>query len=221
MKLRFFAEEGARVCVWGEEEDADQTQHRLPIPPDLVAEMDAWITEFNERTQQHQPGPWTAQLREAHDRRGYELSRRLQEALGTDYEVEYRFATSAVRRSVHVNGAPSVPNPQPARLVELLRAVAVLALPAAEQLGWAAARGGRTSPDPLVLDLYETADQVSSFRDAGWISARAAERIDALEHAVENLSGPGNAEVWSATALREAPEWDRIRDLARGVLADL
>lgn len=221
MKLRFYAEEGARVCVWGEEEDADQTQHRLPIPPDLAAALDAWITEFNKRTQEHDPGPWTAQLREDHDRRGYELSRRLQETLGAAYEVEYRFTTSTVRHSVDVTGAPSAPFPQPARLVELLRAVAVLALPAVEQLDWAAARGGPMSPDPLVLDLYETADGASSFRDAGWISARAADRIEVLKHAVEELSGPGNANAWSATALREAPEWDRIRDLARGVLAVL
>lgn len=221
MKLRFFAEEGARVCVWGEEEEADQTQHQLPIPPGLAAEMEAWITEFNKRTQEHDPGPWTAQLREDHDRRGYELSRRLQEALGAEYEVEYGFTTSAVRHGVHLTAAPSVPTPQPARLVELLRAVAVLALPAADQLVWAAARGGPMSPDPLVLDLYETVDQVPSFRDAGWISSRAADRIVELEHAVENLGDPGNTEVWSTTALREAAEWDRIRDLARSILADL
>lgn len=221
MRLRFFAEEGARVCVWGDEEDPDQTQHRLPLPPDLAADMDAWITEFNLRTQRHDPGVWTAQLREDHDRRGYELSRRLQQALGAEYEVVYGFATSAVRDAAHAPGSPSLTAAHPARLAELVRAVAVLALPAAEQLGWAESRGGPISPDPLVLDLHETSGQALAFGDAGWISRRAAEKIGALAQAVEALSGPNGAEAWSATGLRVAREWEEVRELARSVLADL
>jgi len=98
VRLRFFAEEGADVCVWGDDEDADEVQHRLPIPAELERRMTAWIDEFNQRTQERRPAPWTPQLAVEHDLRGLALSRELQQALGPEYRVVYTFTTTEARR---------------------------------------------------------------------------------------------------------------------------
>ncbi|MGC1207944.1 MAG: hypothetical protein WA880_08330, partial [Ornithinimicrobium sp.] len=57
--------------------------------------------------------------------------------------------------------------PQPARLSEVVRAVAVLALPGGDQLAWATARGGPMSPDALAIDLFDMVDQIPAFHHAG------------------------------------------------------
>ena len=215
MILRFFAEEGVNVCVWGDEEDADETQYRLPIPADLSADMDAWILEYNQRVQENKPEPCTAQWAEDHDRRGYQLSRRLQNALGAEHDVHYRFGTSVVRAELASTDGPASTVPQPARLSEVVRAVAVLALPGGDQLAWATARGGPMSPDALAIDLFDMVDQIPAFHHAGWIGSLAAERIVALARAVEDISRPERASLWTATALREASEWENVRELAR------
>lgn len=80
IRLRFFAEEGVDFCVWADDEDPGQLERELPIPDDLRARMREWITEYNRRTQEGVPGPWTVELSEEFDRRGYRLSRELQEA---------------------------------------------------------------------------------------------------------------------------------------------
>lgn len=97
MRLRFFAEEGVDFCLWADDEDPGALERQLPIPEDLGARMHAWIAEFNKRTQEGVPGPWTHELNEEFDRRGYLLSRELQDVLGPEYRVVYLFETSAVR----------------------------------------------------------------------------------------------------------------------------
>lgn len=218
MRLRFFAEEGVDVCVWGDEEDADETQRTLPIPPELAQRMTAWIVEFNERTQERRPGPWTSELAVDHDLRGLALSRELQEALGPAYEVVYSFTTTEGRTRAGAERQNLVPRaPHGARLAELLRTAAVLALPADQQLAWARARGGPESPDALVIDLYETRDDITSFEAAGWLSRRAATRLSELADMVEKL-GADDPAAWSPSGLASAQGWERVREHAREVL---
>lgn len=223
VRLRFFAEEGVDFCLWADEEDPGSIERQLPIPEGLRARMRAWITEFNRRTQEGLPGPWTAELSEDFDRRGYLLSRELQGVLGLEYHVDYLFETSAVRawaKAVETSQPPAQA-PHPRRLAELLRAVAVLALPAEAQRDWLAGRGGPLSGDGLAIDIYESAPQADQFLAAGWISRRASEQVTELDRALNEMSGPDNADLWSAEALDAAPEWERLRRLARSVLGEL
>lgn len=223
--MRFFAEEGADHCLWGDEDDPGQLEGQLPIPEELRARMRAWVTEFNTRTQQGRPGPWTQDAREEFDRRGYELSRELQRVLGDRYEVVYRFQTAAIRQSAESpDGRQPVDHlaekPKVRRLSEVLRAVAVLALPAEVQRDWLAARGDPVSADGLVLDIYETAPQATLLADAGWISHRAAEHLLELLEVLNQMSGPGHQHLWKSGAL-DAPQWDPVRRLALAVLIEL
>lgn len=227
VRLRFFAEEGAESCLWPDGEDGGVLEGRLTIPDDLRDRMSRWITEFNKRTQENVPGPRTAEAHEDFDRRGYELSRELQQVLGPEYEVTYRFRNAAVRRWADTVGAhepetpPARPTPKVRRLTELLRAVAVLALPPESQRDWLASRGAPLSGDGLVIDLYETGPLAEQFRAAGWMGPRASAQVEKLYCLLQEMSGPDNAHLWTPAALDDAVEWERVRRAARGVVAEL
>jgi hypothetical protein len=43
-------------------------------------------------------------------------------------------------------------------------------------------------------------------------------RVADLDRALDGMSGPAHLDLWTDDALREAPEWEAIRELARQVL---
>ncbi len=53
-----------------------------------------------------------------------------------------------------------------------------------------------------------------------WVAdAQLAAALVLLDEALEEMSSPGVEALWSFDALRAAPEWQRIRDLADATLA--
>lgn len=221
--LRFFAEEGVDFCLWGNGENGDEIEKTLPLPEELRQRMRAWIGEYNQRTQEGVGGPWTQAAREDFDRRGYLLSLEVQEALGPAYKVRYLFSTKAVKGEADAGAAPkgSEAAPTPRQLGEMIRAVAVLALPGDAQRDWLASRGGPMSGDALTIDIFEAAPAVQTFHAAGWITKRGLEQVTELHRTLTAMSGPANRALWAPIQLDDAPEWDRVRRLARSVLAEL
>ena len=66
----------------------------LSIPPDLRDRVRAWVDEYTAFVE------GTALDAADHDRRGYALSRELQEALGPDFRILYHFETKALQQQV-------------------------------------------------------------------------------------------------------------------------
>lgn len=235
--IRFFAEEGADRCLWGEDEDPGRLESELPIPAPLRTRMHVWIREYDARVLERDPGPFTPEMLEAFDRRGYQMSRELQERLDEghhSYRVLYFFLTAAVREWASAedtgveDGADGgsaqglgVDEPCGRRLGELLRAVAVLALPAERQVEWLAARGGPVSGEGLVVDVYETGRQMPLFARARWVTDRASEQVLELVRVLTDMSRPGQAHLWTRAALFDEPRWEEVRRLAAAVLAQV
>lgn len=99
---------------------------------------------------------------------------------------------------------------------QLQHAVAILAADADAQRRWLLERfDGQTPGD---------ADELAFHFDGLWmegriqhaieISPRARQRLDELDRALDAMSGPENAALWTLDALVQRPEWARVRRLA-------
>jgi hypothetical protein len=75
-------------------ESDDEVENLLTISPALRERIRAWVDEYTESIS---PG---APLDPHHDRRGYVLSRELQDELGPDFKVTYHLETEELRREV-------------------------------------------------------------------------------------------------------------------------
>jgi hypothetical protein len=84
-----------------------------------------------------------------------------------------------------------------------------LAASADDQARYLEELGTAPAADELALEFE---DQYIRVRDEG----RPA--LTLLADALAAFGGQDNAALWSLDGLREAPEWDRVRDLARAVL---
>ena len=70
--------------------------------------------------------------------------------------------------------------------------------------------------DELALDFDERHRRVRS--GSAQFTADQAASIDALDRALDAMSGPAHQELWTMEALDQAPEWDHIRELARELI---
>jgi hypothetical protein len=50
--------------------------------------------------------------------------------------------------------------------------------------------------------------------EAGWIRSDAVSAFAAVDAVLTEMSGVAHAELWTVAALREAPEWAHVRELA-------
>jgi hypothetical protein len=103
-------------------------------------------------------------------------------------------------------------------LVELIKAVARLALPADAQIRQLEKRGLFPSVDELALDLHDGVVLLPQFVANGWITSKDADAIAAIDQMLNRMSGPGNP-LWTADALTRAEEWGEVRRQARDALA--
>lgn len=95
-------------------------------------------------------------------------------------------------------------------------AIERLAKPAKEQIAWLQEIDTYPSADELALefdDWFRLADQLVGARIISQEAFDAMKPIDAL---LDEMSGP--KPLWSPAALRDAPEWETIRQQAREVL---
>lgn len=71
--------------------------------------------------------------------------------------------------------------------------------------------------DELALEFEEAHRATFPLRN-GAFSASQLLLIEELDRQLERMSGLANERLWTEEALREAPEWMRVRELAREVL---
>jgi hypothetical protein len=113
----------------------------------------------------------------------------------------------------------SQPQPDPGRLfLGLVRAVARLALPAADQATYLARIGVGDLADELALDFDDHVRLVTTFMDHGWLTQTEVASLQTLDRLLDDISGRANAHLWRGDALATRPEWERIRDQARTFL---
>ncbi len=97
IRLRFMTEIACDFVLWDEEnEHLGELEYLLPIPDDLrkrvLHHAGQWYRQDGGEADPGWPGD------EEFDRRGYLLSRELQDALGQDYRVMYSFSTAEAQQ---------------------------------------------------------------------------------------------------------------------------
>jgi hypothetical protein len=106
-------------------------------------------------------------------------------------------------------------------LASFLRAVAVLALPADDQLAWPRSLGLPGEPyyvDELALEFDDGYLLLSQFVANEWLPQRVVEPIAVLNTLLSDMSGPEQTELWGLEALAGSPLWGNVRHQARAVL---
>lgn len=103
-------------------------------------------------------------------------------------------------------------------LVDLLRAVGRLALPAQQQIAYLRRLGTFPNADELALEVSDGVGLLSQFVEHGWISPELAEAIRELDSVLTAMSDPSMKHLWTAEALVSAPEWERVRTQAQSIL---
>lgn len=107
------AEIGADFVLWDGTDDIGDVEEKLGVPADLRRRMTQWADEYNAKLNAAVPGQpmWNERELLDFDRRGYILSLELQQVLGDDYTVEYKFMTSALRAQVTSEAPDEGPHP--------------------------------------------------------------------------------------------------------------
>ncbi|GAA1717735.1 hypothetical protein ACFTSF_41110 [Kribbella sp. NPDC056951] len=100
------------------------------------------------------------------------------------------------------------------QLIALLRAVARLALPAADQEAYLAGIGVGDLADELALEV-EDAPQLGV--QLGLTQAEL-DLLTAIDQLLDQMSGPGNEKLWRGPALHTDERWAQVRQLARQFL---
>jgi hypothetical protein len=109
-------------------------------------------------------------------------------------------------------------------LVWFVRSVAVLALPAEDQVRWLNSigfRGESALADELAMEFDDGFRLLPQFVEHGWIPAAAAGKLGRLDSLLAAMSGPENVDVWHVSALAHADAWAAVRQCATSVLLDL
>lgn len=110
-----------------------------------------------------------------------------------------------------------------AELARLVRAVAILALPAEGQIAWLSSLGmGEPGfSDELALELENGVLLVDQYVRAGWLRPEARSALSELDSFLTAKSTPGSEGFWSLDSLRSDGEWGRVRAMAFEVLKAL
>lgn len=108
--------------------------------------------------------------------------------------------------------------PSPRSLANLVRSVALLALPAPDQAAWVESLGVGPVVDELALELGDGALLARRFVDAGWLGEEVLGPLLALDAHLQEMSGPENAPEWAVASLASSPRWAVAREQAKQVL---
>jgi hypothetical protein len=108
--------------------------------------------------------------------------------------------------------------PSPRFLANLVRSIAILALPAGDQAAWVESLGVGPVVDELALELGDGALLAEQFVEAGWLSACALSPLRALDALLADMSGPRNSALWDVSSLDSSPRWAEVRERANEVL---
>jgi hypothetical protein len=100
-------------------------------------------------------------------------------------------------------------------LTRLRHALQALALPAEAQLGMLPRYVGEV--DDLILNFDHWFRAATALR-AGSLTPVQATALAEIERVLDQMSGQGNAHLWTRSALRDDIRWSRLRQAAQGAL---
>src|SRR5512139_1937174 len=106
----------------------------------------------------------------------------------------------------------------PSSLGRFVRAVAVLTLPAEQQVAYLVSIGVPESVDELALEFEDGRLLAAQFEALGWIRHECIRKIVDLDDLLKRMSGEANAELWTVQALMHSPQWVEVRLLAQELL---
>jgi len=75
--------------------------------------------------------------------------------------------------------------------------------------------------DEIALEFDDLFRLAATKLDAGAIAAREYDVLCVLERALQEISGPKRADLWTVEALRGRSEWAKIRELANDAIATM
>jgi hypothetical protein len=102
--------------------------------------------------------------------------------------------------------------------------LAVLALPAKQQVAWLDSLGMPGKPalaDELALEFDDGYRLVQQFVVRGWIPEGALAGLRQVDALLAEMSSPEQATVWEVAALESSDRWEEIRTRARSALFSL
>jgi hypothetical protein len=110
--------------------------------------------------------------------------------------------------------------PHPSRLAAWVRAIGVLASSSDQQSAWLDSLGPVASWNvgELGLEFDDGYLLMDQWMDAGWLSRKSLAPIAALNTMLDEMSGEGNAALWTRDALAQHQTWREVRELAMAVL---
>ena len=104
------------------------------------------------------------------------------------------------------------------QVADLWDAVLNLSLPFNDQLSILEAMGNREAVDELALALDDVFWVAKEAFDRNQLSRSELASLNELNSALNEMSGPVKAEIWTVEALQKSQEWENIRRLARQAL---
>jgi hypothetical protein len=102
-----------------------------------------------------------------------------------------------------------------------MRAVAVLALPATDQVEWLGtlAPGSPVGCDELALEFDDGWRLLPQFISNGWLNEAVGEAAQQIDQLLSETSKSANALEWTTASLASSARWASVRQLARSLLA--
>lgn len=113
--------------------------------------------------------------------------------------------------------------PHPSRLAAWVRSIGVLATSAERQAAWLDSLGPVASwnVNELGLEFDDGYLLMAQWVEAGWVPRESVPAINALNQTLDDMSGEGNATLWTREALAQHEAWRTVRTLAMTVLTKL
>lgn len=96
--VRMFADDYSGRALW-----VDSRSMYPPVPPEIQAEIDAWINDWELL---HGMKEWPPDALVKHDLKGWQIARMLQLAAGPDFLIKYEFETSEGRAAAAEQESP-------------------------------------------------------------------------------------------------------------------
>jgi hypothetical protein len=103
-------------------------------------------------------------------------------------------------------------------LQEIISMLRVLAFEADHQIAYLRTLGILSHVDELGLEFEDLWVQCDSKRDSGILSEQQYSQLESLAKNLDEISGPQHADLWTLSALKERPEWNQVRNIAKKCL---
>lgn len=106
-------------------------------------------------------------------------------------------------------------------LVQFIRSIAVLALPAEDQVQWLNSLGlpGKAAiVDEMAQEFGNGFLLLPQFVEQGWIPNATVKMLNELDSLLADMSGPEHENLWDISALEHAEEWAKVRRQATRIL---